>query len=252
MWSNLEFKQLFPLSPPAPGLTEPTTSLNFDGDGIGLGAHVGVTWDVTEKQRVAVTYRAPTSIDYDGDFAMEPNPGPVFPPPVTSSSDFSTTVDFPQVVELGYSVQVADKIRVEGNVDWAEHSRNTSIDLDIANNNALLLATQGSTAIPQAWDDTWIFAVGGDWQATPEWTLRAGWTYLPTPIPDETLAPSLAQADKQVLGIGAGYAKGGHRLDLSYAYNIQDDREITTPANPVNGTYEFNQHLLGISYAQTF
>ncbi len=252
MWSNLEFKQLFPLLPPPAGLTGPTTSLNFEGDGTGLGAHAGLTWDVAQGHRVAVTYRAPTKVDYEGDFTMEPNPGPVFPPPITSSSDFETEIEFPQVVAVGYGVQVAEAVRLESNVEWVEHSRNKSLDLDIANNNALLLLSRGSTSLPQAWDDTWTFAVGGDWQATPEWALRAGWTYLPTPVPDETLAASLAEGDKQVLGIGAGYAKGGRRLDLGYAYNIQDDREITTPANPVNGTYEFNQHLLGVSYGQTF
>lgn len=252
MWSQLEFKQLLPLLPPPAGLSGPTTTLKFKGDGYGVGAHAGLTWDATDKQRAAITYRSPIQIDHEGDFNVDPYPAGAFPPPVTSSSDFAMDVDFPQVVAIGYGVAVSKTVRLEANVEWVEHSRNKSLDLDIANNNALLLATSGSTSIPQDWDDTWTFALGGDWQATPSCVLRAGWTYLPTPIPDETLAATLAESDKHVLGIGAGYAKGDQRIDVAYVYNIQDDRDIDTPANPVNGTYEVDQHLLSIAYGRNF
>ena len=63
---------------------------------------------------------------------------------------------------------------------------------------------------------------------------------------------TLAESDKHVLGIGAGYAKGDQRLDVAYAYNIQDDRQIDTPENPVNGTDEVDQHLLSIAYGRNF
>jgi long-chain fatty acid transport protein len=249
MWSDLTFKQLFPLFPPPAGLSGPATSLDFEGDGYGVGAHAGLLWDVADGHRVALTYRSPVRVEYDGDFTMDPFPGPgVFPPPVTGKSDFGTQIDFPQVVGLGYGVAIGDSVRLEANVEWIEHSRNDALDLDIGNNGVLL----PTTSLPQQWDDTWTFAVGGDWRIGSEWTARAGWTYLPTPVPDETMMPSLAEGDKQVLGIGLGYAGGGHRLDIAYALNLQEDRNITSPLNPTPGSYEFNQHLFAATYALTF
>ncbi|MDA0990511.1 MAG: outer membrane protein transport protein, partial [Verrucomicrobia bacterium] len=159
-------------------------------------------------------------------------------------------IDFPTVIALGYGLPVRDRLTLEANVEWVEHSRNRSLDLDIANNNFLLLTAAGTTSLPQAWDDTWTFSLGGDWMLSPEWTLRSGYTYLPTPVPSETLAPSLAEGDKHVIAIGVGYADDGRRLDVAYAYNHADDRTISSAANPIQGTYEFDQHLVLVTYGR--
>jgi long-subunit fatty acid transport protein len=41
-------------------------------------------------------------------------------------------------------------------------------------------------------------------------------------------------------------------LDLAYAYNLTKDRDIASPRNPVNGSYEFDAHLFGVTYGYSF
>jgi long-subunit fatty acid transport protein len=87
------------------------------------------------------------------------------------------------------------------------------------------------------------------------WVVRAGYTWLPTPVPDETFMPVLTEGDKHVLGVGAGYRCGRHRLDLAYSYSITEDRKIDPAVNPnpaIAGTYEMEPHLASVTYGYQF
>ena len=254
MWSDLEFRQQLPWLPLPAGLTGPVSDLSFEGDGYGIGAKIGLTWQVTDKQRIAVAYQSPVDITYEGDFRIGNMPPPgALPPMITPVSDFETEFKFPSVVSVGYGIQATETLRLEANVEWVEHSRNDKFDLDVANNNMLLVAAAGSTTIPQNWEDQWVVDLGADWMMTPECVLRAGWTYLPTPTPESTFMSTLPENDKNIFAVGLGYTHDAHTLDLAYALNITDDRTIANNPNPaVQGKYEFEAHLIGVSYTYAF
>ena len=248
MWSNLEFRQIFQ-----------GTRLSFDADGYGLGANIGLTWQVSERQRLAATYRSPVDVEYEGDFEMDGPMAAVLPPPTSASSDFETEIHFPTIVGLGYGLQVSDTVRVEANAEWVEHSRNDAIELDVDNNNVLLAAALGSNRLQQNWDDTWTATIGADWQFNPNWVFRTGYAYLPSPIPDETFMPYLPQGDKNMFAVGLGFRGERHVFDVAYTASVAEDRDISNPANPLtgqpypaNGNYEFDIHLIAVSYNYTF
>ena len=54
-------------------------------------------------------------------------------------------------------------------------------------------------------------------------------------------------ADQGVLSVGIGFANERHAIDLGYAYGLFDGRRIPD-TNPAGGTYDYNVHLLSISY----
>jgi long-chain fatty acid transport protein len=252
MYSDLEFRQLMPWLPLPGGYYGPTSRLIFEGDGMAFGGNAGLTWQVTENQRLAVTYRSPMSVQYEGSFTMEnPPPAGTLPPGMTPRSDFETEIDFPSVAALGYGIRITQTVRAEAMVEWVEHSRNESLDLDIANNNPLLIA-MGSTSIPQKWKDTWTYGLGVEWDCTKLVTLRSGWYHLPSPVPEETLSPTLAEADKDAIAVGVGIHSGQNALDLAYCYNICDDQTVDSALNPIQGKYEFETHLFAVTYVRKF
>lgn len=250
MWSSLEFRQQLPWLELPAGLAGPVSSATFDGEGYGLGAKIGMTWNVTDRQRIAVTYQSPVDITYEGDFRINNlPPAGSLPPIVTAASDFETELRFPSLVAVGYGIRATPTLRMEANVEWVEHSRNGQLDIDIENNNVLLLGAMGSTSIPQNWKDQWVFDVGADWLVAPACTVRAGYTYLPSPVPDATFMPTLPEGDKNIVALGVGLGGTRHSLDLAYSLNISKDRTIANHPNPlVNGKYEFDSHLIAISY----
>lgn len=245
--SQLTFKQFIPWSSQVPGA--PDGKLKFDADGDGLGWNVGARVNITERHHLSATYRSPVKVDYDGDFTASQTPPPLQALGLGQKSDFSTEIEFPAIVVVGYGLDLTDRIRVGVDAEWVEFSRYDELPLDIAQNNPLLL--QGS--IPQNWDDIWTFGTGVECQLNDRVVLRGGYKYLPSPVPSSTLAPTLPDADKHQLSAGVGFQQGSHRVDVAYAYAILDDRTIGDNLNPAyNGSYESTSHILSLSYGLTF
>jgi long-chain fatty acid transport protein len=249
LYSDISLSQYYPWSAATGDPSAPDGVTRFQGDGVGLGGNAGVTWDVTEEQRLALTYRTSTHVYYGGDFTVSGIPAGVPLPGVTERSDFKTDIAFPAVVAFGYGVELSETVRVEADVEWVQHSVFSSLPLDVGNNQALLPADELQTD----WEDGWTFGFGGDWKFAPDWVARAGYMYLESPVTEETLTPSVAEEDQSVVSVGLGYEKDGRRIDLAYVYGIFDGREVQDNLNPAyNGDYDFEAHLFGVSYGQTY
>lgn len=246
---DLQFEQFVPWSMATKNLSSPDGIMKFAGDGYAVGGNAAVKFKITESQRVAFTYKLPFNMNYDGDFNLSNIPQGV---PAAATSDFSTTIKYPQIAAIGYSMRLTDTIRLEANVEWLDHSRNQSLDLDIGANNALL-NTLSTNSIAQDWKNTWTFGLGGDWQFAQNWLLRAGYVYMPTPVPQSTLMPSAAEEDQSVVSVGLGYRRAHHSVDLALAQGLFNGREVRNNQNPsYNGDYDFCSTLLGISYQYAF
>jgi long-chain fatty acid transport protein len=249
-YSELDFKALVGDIANAPGA--PTGQAEADGDDVAVGGNFGVTWNVTDRQRLVFTYRSEVEMDYEGDFDVTPSlvpfPGPGSHPFV--NSDFGLEITYPTTIGAGYGIELTDNIRVEANIEWIEWSVNDSQDADLGVNNIVF---GGPLSIPQDWDDTITVGVGGDWQFHENWMVRAGYIYLESPIPDSTISPTLPDADRHALSLGLGYTMGAHAIDVAYTYSIYDDREagfLENQAYP--GTYDIDSDLFGLTYSYSF
>lgn len=229
----------------------PGAEAEADADGWALGYNAGITWRMTERQRLALTYRSPFDLTFKGHMQTENIPSPPFPPTVPES-DLDTTFKFPTIVALGYGLQVTDTVRVEAKVEWLEYSRNKTMLVNAAENGAMANVL-GLGYAPQNWNDTWTFGVGPEWQFAPDWTLRAGYLYLQSPIPDDTFAPTALDVDQSVVSAGLGYHAGRHAVDVAYALGIFNDRNVDARENGANyGTYDFQGHLAALTYTYAF
>jgi len=236
-YGRMEFREVFPGA----------GAIDARGSGYAIGANAGVTWQVTDRQRLALTFRSPFDLKFQGDTTTENIPGAL------SESDFSSTFFFPTIIGLGYGVQVTDSLRLEADVEWLQYSRNRRLAIDAGGNNPLLAAANESS-MPQNWDDTWTFGLGASWHCAERWTLRAGYLYLQSPIPDSTFMPSMLDSDQSVLASGIGYQLGrGQRLDLAYAVGIMNSRQVHDNQNPAyDGTYDFAAQLVALTYTMDF
>lgn len=228
--------------------------MTLEGDGFGWGWHAGMTWLLTPRQRLAVVYRTGVSVDCEGEYRVTPDF--TVPPPLHSSGDFHTELRFPAVAGGGYAIQVRDDLHVEVNVEWVQHSRYRRAVIDLGPNNPLLHREMLSGlepinpepwVVPQEWDETWTFGVGADWQWAPGWTLRTGWSYVPSPVPRETLSASNAEGDQHVLALGVGFRRGTHAADVAVARPVASDR-----ADAAGGEYEFDSLLMAAAYRWAF
>ena len=221
-YSMLELKALQGFGAPPPAEVE------GEGTGYGLGANAGLTWNTTENQRLALTFRSGFEVEYSGDFKISG----------ANAGDFETTLKYPNTVGIGYGIQLNEKIQIETLIEWLQWSVNDT--------QSLTAGPLGTLTIQNDWDDTFTVGFGGSWLATDSLVVRAGYAYLPSPIPDATLSPLLPDADRHALSAGLGYMLGNHLFDIAYTYSIYDDR--SSPS----GTYEIDSNLIGLTYSYSY
>lgn len=243
MWSQVTFKQFYPWSILA---GTPDGEARAQGDGFGFGANAGLTWQIAEKHRIAATVRTPMSVSHEGHFEVLNVPAALGGG--KSRTDFETEIDFPTIVALGYGIKLSDTVRVEANVEWIQFSRFESLDLDASGNPFF-----PNTSIEQDWNDTFTAGIGGDWQLSPKWVLRAGYQFYESPVPDRTFSPTIPDANQHVFTVGAGFRSGSHALEVAYGADFYDERKIRNNQTPeFNGDYDITVHLFSLSYRFAF
>ena len=240
MWSELTFKEFYPWFLAVPG--SPDGHLKLDGDGFGVGGNLGITWQITEHQRFAVTYRSPIHIDYEGSTTLDNVPGGG-----TLSRSFSTSTTFPTIVAAGYGIDLPHNVRLESDVEWLEYSYFKNVPINTDPSLGL------PKSVPENWDDSYTIGIGGDWQFADNWVLRAGYQWYETPIPDNNLTPSIPDANDNVFTIGIGYKHGHQSIEAAYGANFYDTRTISHDVTPAfDGKYGVTVQLFSIAYRYSF
>lgn len=250
MWSQLQLKQYYPwaIFPYSSGI-EPDGRLEAAGSGWGFGGNMGLTWQITERQRLAVTYRSPMDVHYEGDFKVNNITPAASLFGVVPKTDFSTDIHYPTIVSVGYGIELTKKIRLEADVEWVEFSRFESLKLNVGPDAVIL----PSTTINEKWHDTFTAGIGGDWKFADHWVLRAGYQFYQSPVPDSTFSPTIPDADQNVFTIGLGYTCKHHSWEAAYGADFYDKRHIQDAENPAfNGTYQNTVHLFSFAYRFSF
>lgn len=252
MWSRLTLKQYYPWAIfPGSGGAEPDGTLKGQGDGLGFGGNFGITWKINDRHTVAFTYRSQMDVEYDGDTRIDNITPTAAGFGATGTSDFASTFNFPNILAVGYGIQITDTIRIESNVEWIEFSRFDTLSVDLGNNNILL--PPANRNIPQNWRDTFTFGIGGDWQFAERWVLRAGYQFYESPVPGETFSPTIPDADQNVITVGLGYRGDNFSVEFAYGADFYDKRTIVNPSSPAfNGTYDVTVHLFSVAYRLAF
>jgi long-chain fatty acid transport protein len=235
MWSDLEFKQF--LSPAVPNL-----EAHAEGDGIGYGGNVGITWDVTDHQRLAITYRSTMTVDYSGTTKFSSFSG-------VPGTSFGSQIKFPNIIAAGYGIDLTDTIRLETDFEWIQFSQFKNLPINVGNN----LLGVPSQSIPEKWKNTFTAGIGGDWKFADHWVLRGGYQFYESPVPDSTFSPTIPDANQNVITLGLGWKSRHHSLEAAYGLDFYDERQIANNQNPAfNGKYTFNVHLFSLAYRYSF
>lgn len=246
--SRLTLEQFFSWSSALGVAGLPDGRAELEADGFGIGANASAQMEKA-GHRLVFSVTSPVEVDYEGDFEISN-----VPPPtgglVSNTSDFDTEIEFPAVLAAGYALQLTDKITLGADVEWIEFSRFDELPLDLGRNNPTGLFPP---AIPQDWKDTWTFGLGGQVEMTEKLTCRVGYIWLESPIPEQTVVPTLPDSDRHIFSVGIGLQRARHRFDAGYAYSLYDDLTVDENVIPAfNGEYDIQSHLFSLSYIQTF
>ncbi|MBT1446312.1 OmpP1/FadL family transporter [Shewanella sp. JM162201] len=192
--------------------------VNVDADGWALGGIVGGVYEFNANHRLGVSYRFSPEFKASGDINQ-------FVPQARAQASFDEIViPLPDIFQVAGFHQLTEKFALHytaQHTSWGDFKEITLED-----------GTLGSTTIPEAqlkhyaWDDSWLFSVGGTYQLTDAWAVRAGYMH-DKGVVGEISSISIPDSDRNWYTVGASYAlTPKSTLDFGVAFVRGEDVEV--------------------------
>lgn len=205
--------------------------VTLSGNGWAYGFTAGATLSPTPTTTVGIGYRSALNQDIDGDLTLTGLLAPF------SNPNVSTTLNLPDMVSLGVKQKIGPQWSLLGTIEWTNWSR-----IGTATVNTLVAGTP--VQVHFDYDDGWFFALGAEYQWTPQLAVRGGIGYEKSPITDSVRIPLLPDNDRVWLSVGATYnLTPALALDFAYSHLFVK----STPINVTLGNPSFD----GVAYVGT-
>ncbi|WP_394204146.1 OmpP1/FadL family transporter [Shewanella waksmanii] len=184
----------------------PVDLVDVEADGVAFGGIVGAVYEFNADHRLGLSYRfspeftADGRVNYGGTEFKEIN----IPMP-----DIFQVAGFHQLTEkfaLHYTAQLTT---------WGDfHQITVSDPADVELKK-------------YAWDDSWLFSVGGTYTLNANWTLRAGYMF-DQGVVGEVSSISIPDSDRQWYTVGATYnLSKNSSIDFGLAFVRGEETQLT-------------------------
>ncbi|KPA17502.1 long-chain fatty acid transporter [Candidatus Magnetomorum sp. HK-1] len=206
--------------------------------------NLGVMYKPSEKVTLGLTYRSRADMKVDGtiefegvqeSFGFMDNGDPI-----STKVDGETQVDHPPQIQFGIRCQPSEDFSIEIDYLWTRWSIVDGFTIDLS---PKLLDNREQESYRKDWEDTSQIRFGFEWIADDYITVRAGYYFDPSPVPDDTFDFATSDIDKKVFSLGLGLNFGKLTIDTVFQY-ISSDQErkssITGIENePLTKDFEF-------------
>ncbi|MGY4514839.1 porin [Lysobacter sp. HA18] len=233
-----------PVSPFHPQGNDGTVEVQ--GDDTGLGWRVGLQWRPTDALTIGVAHRSEIDHDLQGDatFTM---PSAVM---AVAASRFqngaiSAPLTTPSVTTVSVEYDFSDSFRLMADYQATDWHSLKAVQIFRAGGGVL-----GNE--PFQWKDTNFYSLGGEWDLSPTWTLRAGIALDESPTNDTYRTPRLPDADRKIFSLGATWnVSETFSVDAAYMRINVDDPTIngatSSSGSKLTGVFNAHADLFGVA-----
>ena len=223
------------------------------GEGRGTSGNIGFLWSPSYDWTVGGAWRSQTNVKFKGDVNIG---SPAF---ATFDREISMDFTFPQTASLGVSYSGFDRWLLSGQVDWVNWSRIDTITQKLDDPVTLFIPPAtviitDEVEISRDWEDRYIFRIGAEYEVTPQFTLRGGYMWDPSPVPADTLDPMMFDVSSNRYFVGASFPVWKMNVDVAYSYSqgIRREAEDSENVPSTDGDYWGYSHMLELSTTYTF
>jgi long-chain fatty acid transport protein len=208
----------------------------LSGSDTGYGFTASAHYRLADGWMVGGRYQSRVKLKMDGEVAV----GPV-------KTDGSVDLTLPSSINLGIAHTPTGKLSLGLDVVWTEWSTYNQLEVK---------TPAQTTVVPKGWNDVWSIRAGGEYALGQQWTVRAGYVWDESPVPNETRSPELPGADRQMVMAGMGWKRNNLGIDVAYAYlwaeKVEMGTGITDAAPGLAGRFDSSSRFISISASFTF
>lgn len=223
------------------------------GSGQGYGATASMMYRPNQHVSLGLNYRSAVTLDIDGKARFEGEEDTPFEQTFVDQGG-STAISIPHALTFGVG-WTYDKVFVGLDVNYTTWSRNQQTVLEFERpcqqgsqtcDPSIDRTDPPTSIINSNWNDAMAFRLGLQYEVVEDLKIRTGFVYDMTPVPEQTLSPSLPDNDRAVISGGIGYTLKGVRGDFGYQYVKALRREVRDTEN-LPGVYETSAHVFGVN-----
>jgi long-chain fatty acid transport protein len=212
----------------------------------GFGVNLAAVYKIVpQRLQVGLTYRSRASLDFQGNANFMPA-NPDFQPSLPTQPA-KASITLPDIISLGVMGRPRSDLALSFDANIVLWSTFDQINITFPSAPTRVMTPNGM--------NTFTLRAGGDWTFPPKVPglhLRGGLIYDHTAIPSTNLGPSLPDADRFDIALGAGYSLGHFRGDLGYLLVLFLPHDSTTGQEGPVGTYRTIAQLVGLTLSATW
>lgn len=184
----------------------------LDGSGWGYGANIGAMYHLNEQVDIGAALRLPVNINLEGKVAQT-----LYMPSIAGQANRSVepkakaTLPLPMDFGAGVAYMPNDRTTLAADFSWVNWGSVDEIEVEL-DGRGLDGQPAENTTLVLKYESTIRFSLGLNYVLLPEYGLevRAGYYYDPSPIPDETLRPTITDIGTK------------HNISFGGAFNINE------------------------------
>jgi long-chain fatty acid transport protein len=203
-----------------------------------FGYFGGFEWKPTNQDSFGLSYHSRVQQTLNGNYRLYGSQAgisllglaPLFGGPTLNPAGGSASaeLDTPAFASLDWLHVVNERFSVAATAKWTDWSSFRNLQLMSGGEQIINL--------PQDYKDSWMYAVGGDYKVTDQWTLRAGVGYDGTPSNIVSRDPRIPDGARRLLGLGVGYqATQNFGFDLGYQHQFVGKTRVKITNQPLLG-----------------
>jgi len=193
-----------------------------DRDLTSFGGHASLLWKPAPGWSLGVNARSGASINM-------------------SSGNQKMTIKLPDQIQAGLAYLIADRWRLEGDVQWVRWS---SIgDMNVTSGGTVVMAN------PLNLRDTISAMAGLTWTLRENTQVRLGYAYEQGAQKRQGFNPLISDQDGHRVSLGGGGEAFGLHLDAVYSYTFYPKKTVS---GPYAGTYRDRRQMLALSMSKHF
>ncbi|WP_440465715.1 outer membrane protein transport protein [Pseudomonas sp. YH-1] len=191
--------------------------IKIKGDDTAVGYNLGVMVELSDAATWGLTYRSKVDYTLKGHTTVSDSPAAFG---LNGRYGTSLDVTLPESVDTSLTYRFDDKWTGYLGTTWTRWSR---LKAFVAENEGVpplgLALGFGSIGEDVDWHDTWSVALGTSYQLSPQWVLRTGFAYDPSPATNENRSVRIPVGNRHSVTLGAGYSPADDlTIDFAYAY----------------------------------
>jgi long-chain fatty acid transport protein len=228
----------------------------FAGTSNNIGGSLGILyWNPRWKTRFGATYRTAvvqhfrgkSSFAFTTDYALKPLAGLSVFEGLFPEQEAKATFPTPGSYAVGVSTEAFGKNLFAFDVQMQDYRRLRYVVLNFSQNGPDT-ATPAEVRLDYSFHNAWAAYAGWE-RPIKKMTVRAGWAFDGTPVPEKAVSPLWPDSTRLNFNVGASKVIWGSELSVFYQFTKFLPRTTNVAANAnlfTNGNWNSTAQLLGI------